>query len=84
MPCTGAELVQEGDFPAPSGRAECACQAVAVTARAGQRHDFELSICLTSLGLVEVAAVLLPSAPLNAFCLIFFPSKYWLDICISN
>lgn len=57
---------------------------VPVTARAGQRGSFELGISLTCLGLVvEVVAVLFPSAPLCAFGG-FFSSKYWLDVCISN
>lgn len=52
MPCASAKLVQEWDFAAPSGHADSACQAVAATARAGQRDNFELGSCLTSLGLV--------------------------------
>lgn len=68
MPCTSAELVQEWGFPAPSSHAD---SAVAVTARTGQRDDFKLGISLTSLGLVEVAAVLLPPAPLSASVLIY-------------
>lgn len=66
MSCAAAKLVQEWDFAAPSG---CACQAAAVTARAGQ---VELGTCLTSLGpVVEVAAVLLPPAPFNTLDLTF-------------
>lgn len=71
---TGAKLVQERDFPAPSSHADSACQAVAVTAREGQRDNFGLGICLTSLGLVEVAAVLLPPAP-SVLLAWFFSSK---------
>lgn len=68
MPCTSAKLVQEWSFPASGSHAD---SAVAVTARTGQRDNFELGISLTSLGLVEVAAVLLPPAPLSAFVLIY-------------
>lgn len=68
MPCTGAELFQEWDFPAPSGDADSACHGV--LSQPGQDKGTTLGWA-SVLGLVEVVAVLLPPAPLSAFCLVF-------------